>query len=105
MGLRDGDVSQRDQYLPRAVGEGLRDWLDSSILQGQVPRAAFLLHGALRAGEPNTLQLALDATDVALDYHPDWPALNRASASLLLDGDTVRVSSDSAYIYDNTSRQ
>ncbi|HCS26597.1 MAG TPA: TIGR02099 family protein [Spongiibacteraceae bacterium] len=101
VGLRDGSVKQRDHYLPAVVGDGLRDWLDSAILQGQVPQAAFLLHGALREGEQRTIQLALDATDIALDYHPDWPALNRASASLLLNGDTVDVSSESAYIYDD----
>lgn len=101
VGLRDGDVRQRKQYLPKVLSDGLRSWLDASILQGRVPRAAFLLHGALREGEQNTIQLALDATDVALDYHPDWPALNRASASLLLDGSSVSVSSDEAYIYED----
>lgn len=101
VGLRDGVVSQRDQYLPMIVSDGLRDWLDRSILQGVIPQAAFLLQGSLREGEQRTLQLALDAHQVALDYHPQWPALKNARASFLLDGGTVTVSGDSAFIYDD----
>lgn len=101
VGLRDATVAQRDQYLPEVVRGGLRDWLDHSILQGEVPRAAFLLHGTLREGEQKTIQLALDATQVALDYHPDWPPINSATASLLLDGSTVQVRSEGARIYDD----
>ncbi|MFT5575126.1 MAG: hypothetical protein ACI89D_000641 [Bermanella sp.] len=103
VGLRDGEVGQRDQYLPMAISEGLRTWLDKSVLKGQVPQAAFLLHGALRDGEQKTIQLALDASGVALDYHPDWPSLNRANAKLILDGGNVSVTSDSAYIYDDVA--
>lgn len=103
VGLRDAVVAQRDQYLPMALGDGLRAWLDGSGLAGRVSQAAFLLQGGLREGEQKTIQLALDASDVALNYHPDWPSLNRASASLMLDGDSVSVTSDSAYIYDDVA--
>lgn len=97
----DIGVDQREQYLPTLVGDGLRDWLTSSIRGGHVSQAAFLYQGSLRAGGQPTVQLVLDARDVKLDYHRDWPALQRANARLFLDGGRVSVHSDEALIFDD----
>lgn len=101
VGASDIDADQREQYLPKLVGDGLRDWLAASIRGGHVSQAAFLYRGSLRAGGKPAVQLALDAENVKLDYHPDWPAIQRASARLLLDGGRVSVHSDEALIFDD----
>ncbi|MBB3047121.1 uncharacterized protein (TIGR02099 family) [Litorivivens lipolytica] len=99
VGLSDADVSQREQYLPSALGDGLKQWMDESIVRGRIESAGFLFSGSLKNPDERRIQLALDGRGFALEYHPDWPGLAKADVDLLLDGDEVTVRAESAQIY------
>lgn len=103
VGLSNADASQRHQYLPAALSDGLRRWLDESIVRGRIAAAGFMFNGSLKNPEQRSLQLAVDGRDFALDYHPDWPGLAKADVDLLLDGDQVHVRTDRAQIYQDVA--
>lgn len=103
VGLSNGHIGLRDQYLPALLEEGLTDWLAQSIRGGEVDRAVFLYHGSLTRSGQKTMQLAVQGRELALDYHPDWPALSHADFDLWLDGKRVTVRTEKARVFDNVA--
>lgn len=103
VGLKGGHVGLREQYIPAVLSAGLKEWLDQSILSGQIPAAAFLYHGSLKNDGDKSIQLLVQGREVALDYHPDWPALSGADVDLWLDGRTVSVRTENARIYNDVA--
>lgn len=98
IGLRDGDASMRTEFVPRVLDAKLRAWLDASVRGGKVDGAAFAYHAVFtRPDRPgtSTVQLALDVSGAALDYHPDWPGITDASGNVVVDGRLTR-----AQVYD-----
>ncbi|MCL4720443.1 MAG: TIGR02099 family protein, partial [Gammaproteobacteria bacterium] len=82
------------QYVPlNKLGPKVAKWLDSAIIAGRVPRADLLWQGPLK-GIPypdggGQFRLGLTVEDVVLAYAPDWPRLESAAGTVVIDGPTL----------------
>lgn len=120
LGLRDAPVSAQKQLVPFTVSGDLRRWLADSLgtdNPGRVSRAGFIYRGSsYRQGEDaellalgdhpqrQTVQLAADVEDGALDYAPDWPAVRDVAARLLVNDRNVLVNAETAKLWNIDAR-
>jgi uncharacterized protein YhdP len=74
-------------YLPVGIMKPkLIDWLDKSIIDGDVPDGKFILHGNLHdfpyKEHNGVFQVLFSAKNVDLQFLEQWPSLTDASASI-----------------------
>ena len=84
------DVSAAYPYLPHKVMKPkLRNWLQTALVRGSISRGTLRLDGVLGKGffrnKLGNLLIEGSARDAALKFHPNWPAVERADAELVLD--------------------
>ena len=103
VGLKDSRAGHRIKYIPFILNEGLRDWLGSSIGQGEIKEGGFLWRGSLQSGVEalRTVQLFFNVENTGLDFHPDWPALSEVDGTVLIDDSNVSVWAYSASLLDS----
>lgn len=92
------DVTRAKPMIPQHWGAGLRSWLDRSIVAGRAPRGELTIKGPLadfpfHKNPTGRWTLDIDAADVELAYHPDWPAVNELSAQLHFEGSSLAIES------------
>ncbi len=89
IGLRDGQVRDHVSLVPHIIPDSLEEWLDRSLLDGDVPSGGFLFRGLVgRSNMPktgNAIQLSLDVERGVLDYQEGWPAVKEVTGSVGLD--------------------
>lgn len=85
--LQDADARFRNDLIPSTLNEGLLDWLDESILGGQVKHGSFIYHGPIAAHgeEEKVIQLWLDVDNAAIRFHPEFPIVEDIAGEFLLD--------------------
>jgi uncharacterized protein (TIGR02099 family) len=77
-------------YLPLVkFRPGVVAWLDRALVAGSVPRAELLWQGPLRgfpyeAGD-GRFRAEFALADAVIDYAPDWPRLENASGTVIID--------------------
>lgn len=99
VGLHNTASVHRAKYVPYLIlDEPLRAWLATSIGEGMIAEAGFLWRGSLTAPAAalHTFQLFLNLENMALSYHPDWPALSDIDGTVLLDDSNVSVWAEGA---------
>ncbi|MCB1844195.1 MAG: hypothetical protein KDI09_14640, partial [Halioglobus sp.] len=103
VGLPDSHTRYRQKYIPYVLAPGLLNWLETSIGDGRIAQGAFLWRGSLRpdAAPLRTVQLAFDVADLAVDYHPDWPAVTLYDGTLLIDDGRVSAWAGRARLLDS----
>ena len=87
IGVRDTLAKYRDKYLPDTLPPALLQWLGRSIDGGHIEEGGFLFRGRLRKNDKahRNTQLFLNIDSAEVDYHPDWPPLSEALATLYVD--------------------
>ena len=95
--VRNADVSLHEKLVPYGVNKGLRNWLANAVKAGRVDAGSFAYRGAF--GRPDgsrssSVQLALEVSEAAVDYHPDWPPASGLRARVAVDGSRARVQAD-----------
>lgn len=110
IGLQDSLVKHYEKYLPSRMSQELWDWLnaslysnDGSTVKGEVAAGGFIYRGGMtpQGFESSSVQLFLDVEDSNIHYHPDWPALTKASGSLWVDQTGVRAQIREGKIFDS----
>lgn len=80
------DVTLAKSLMPRHWSRGLKTWLDRAIVSGRVPKGHLKIEGALADfpynTKPGVWELDLDAQDIRLAFHPDWPQIAGLGAQL-----------------------
>jgi uncharacterized protein (TIGR02099 family) len=102
VGLKNAQASYRSKYIPSLVlSDGLVTWLDQSIKGGQVSDGGFVFRGSLRKADTanRSVQLHLNITEAVLDYHPEWPRVENATAELFLDDYNLDVFASEAIVH------
>lgn len=100
------DATRAKPLMPQAWSAGLRGWLDRAIVKARAPRATLVIQGPL-ADFPFHEQatghwaLDIDAADVELAYHPDWPAVSDLAARLHFEGNSLAIESRQGTIVGN----
>ena len=101
VGLLDTDISYRNKFIPATISPNLQQWLDESLLAGQINRGGFLYRGSLRRGDVanRTVQLFFDVEDTELDYRKPWPQLQGIAGLVMVDNTEVEVVANQAQLF------
>ena len=75
------------RYLPKSIGQDVRDWVRRGIVSGKASDGKLILKGNLadfpfRDGNKGAFLVTARATDVTLDYASDWPRIEGIDADL-----------------------
>lgn len=100
------DATRAKPLMPQAWSPGLRSWLDRAIVQARAPRATLVIQGPLadfpfHKNPSGRWALDIEAADVELAYHPDWPAVNDLDAQLHFEGSSLAIESTQGAIVGN----
>lgn len=101
IGFRNIDASYRNKFIPTVLNAGLREWLNKSIISGHIVNGGFVYRGSLTPGDidDKTVQLFLNVDNTTLDYHSDWPALEKIKGLVIVDDIDTIVTTNSATLY------
>ncbi|WP_164084884.1 YhdP family protein [Pseudazoarcus pumilus] len=96
-----GDAVWR--YLPHAVNDNTRRWLQRSLRGARVHDARLALHGALdefpfRDGNGRFL-VTVDFDGGRLDYAPGWPGIDGIAGTIRFEGAGMHVAASEASIF------
>ena len=87
--LRNADGRKTSTYLPSGVlHPKLVEWLDESIIDGQLLRGDILVHGPMKRHlpEPITVMLGFTAHNATLQFQPDWEEpIRNATADVIIN--------------------
>ncbi len=105
IGLRNSAAQYRDRFIPSILSPTLLQWLQRSIIAGEVPIGGFIYRGSLRARDylNNTVQLFLQTAKGELAYQPEWPPLRDIHADVWIDDADLRVDAKRARLYQRVS--
>ena len=83
----DADAAKAGPLIPAGILKPhLVEWLDRSIVSGQVPSGAVIFRGRLEdfpfPGHEGRLEVLFDVRDGVLDYLPGWPRLSGAAGQV-----------------------
>lgn len=105
--FRDGDARYAPRYYPVGVmGDELVSWLDRSIQHGKVTHGSALFWGDISAfpferNRAGAFEVLFDISDVALDYHPDWPELDALAGRVHFHGNQLDIAVDRGRVLDS----
>jgi uncharacterized protein YhdP len=93
VGVPIASVDVRRNYVPYRIPQVLQQWLDSSILAGNLSQTGFSWRGGFKAfgSGLQSMQIAASVTDGDIQFQPDWPEINGFEGTLLVDTDRVSV--------------
>ena len=102
---REIPASDALQFLPKALPEGMRNWLRSGVLEGVVDEGELFLAGYVRR-QPSipTMQaeMTFDFRDASLLHHPSWPVVSDISGRIELVDGTLRSRIHAAMMLDES---
>jgi uncharacterized protein (TIGR02099 family) len=89
------------KYLPKElVGKATMTWMQTSLLGGEADEAHFRLRGDLNdfpfpGNKKGLFQFELKGRGIVIDYSKDWPRVENALGTVLIEGQRIDV--DSSY--------
>lgn len=97
--------SSLSHYLPPSLPQDVLQWLDTSLLEGQLS-GRLVYHGSLNwhnSLAQHTLQAQLGFANASLDYLPNkWPPLLKANGSLFIDESDVSFVVKEGEVWDSS---
>ncbi|MFA5825575.1 MAG: YhdP family protein, partial [Gallionellaceae bacterium] len=102
--LTRASVPQAVRYLPKELlGKETMTWLQAALLGGEADEVYLRLRGDLNdfpfpENKKGLFQVRVKANDVVVDYTKGWPRVENATATLLIEGQRLRVDSNSAML-------
>ena len=105
--LTRADARYVGHYVPTMVNQSTRDWLDKSIVAGELSDVQLHLKGNLAEfpfnnSDHGIFQINARASGVTLDYLPEWPMIENISADLLFHGSRMQIIASHANIFDTS---
>ena len=103
IGVKNSELLASKKFIPKALPEGLVNWLETSVLQGRSKLTGLSFHGALFGGSPKvrkTHDLFFKIEDLQVNFHPDWPDIQNAAGTLHADSYFVSSHDLTGQIYD-----
>jgi len=104
------DVTQVAQYLPAKIMDAeVVDWLDHAFVKGHIYNGNLLLSGHLNefpfSEGQGKFEVMFAVDGGILNYHPDWPLLEKLNAEVHFFADNLRVNIKHAHSEQLTVRQ
>ncbi|BBA36902.1 hypothetical protein sS8_4979 [Methylocaldum marinum] len=102
MQVGETDVATVKNYLPFAVIPKTSQWLEHALIGGQFGNTQLLFHGAI-ADFPfyrneGVFESSIEAHNLALRFHPDWPPLTQTDARIRFRGPGMEIDSSNGRI-------
>lgn len=100
--LSHASVMHAGKYIPLiAIGDEARQWVSKALLGGVSHDFNLRIKGDLNdfpfvGNRKGIFRIQARAKDVALEFEPGWPRIEKASAELLIQGNELGVSAASA---------
>ncbi len=97
-------VAHAVRYLPKELlGAPTMDWLQTGLQGGEASMASIRLRGNLDdfpfpENRKGIFRVEVKARDAVIDFAKDWPRVEDANATLLIEGNKLQVDSDSAML-------
>lgn len=104
LNLSRASVGHAVRYLPKELlGKDTMDWLQSGLQGGEADEAHLRLRGDLADfpfpdNRKGIFLVEAKARGVVIDYVKDWPRVEDASVTLLIEGKRLQVDSNSAML-------
>ena len=107
--FHDGNGSQAGRYYPVGImSPGLVNWLDKSIVSGQVTQGSFLFHGPLAKGHfpfhkthDGHFEIAFDVENLKLAYRKGWPPLRQVQGHVRFHNNDLSIHASQGRIYNS----
>ncbi len=100
--INNADIENISRYMPKIIPEKLRNWMDDSLIAGNLTSLDIALRGWLedfpydnKEGQFKTIAKVHNAT---VDYHPDWVPIYGIEAELVIDENSLVVNASSGKI-------
>ncbi|MGD8908879.1 MAG: YhdP family protein, partial [Chromatiales bacterium] len=92
----NGDGSRKSAYLPVGImPDKLVQWLDRSVVSGNVNAGSFLLYGPLSEfpfrRQQGRFEVWFGVEDLVLDYMPGWPRIEQGVAEAFFVNNSLQV--------------
>ncbi len=96
------------QYLPRVIGQRLRDWFRDAFIDGSIEHASVILQGdpaefPYRDGD-GTFEVSADISNAHIKYHPHWPALEAVDMELQIHNAELTAHTNHATVFETDIR-
>lgn len=78
------------EFVPRTLGEQLRNWLQTAPQAGRLGSVAFAFQGQNKAQGieyARRVEIRTSVESLRLNYHPDWPVITDVAGHLAVRGD------------------
>jgi uncharacterized protein (TIGR02099 family) len=101
LNLSRASLSHAVRYLPKELlGQKTMTWLQSALQGGNADEVHLRLRGDLNdfpfpENKKGQFQVSVKARGVAIDYTQNWPRVEDANVTLLIEGPRLQVDSDS----------
>lgn len=91
IGLQEAAALSHNRLVPFVVPDSLVDWMDSSIVGGDVPTGGFVMQSYFGKGasKARSVQVGLNLQSAQLQYDPKWPALRDFDGYIEVDTSLV----------------
>lgn len=104
--IGETDIENFPKYLPKDSAADLIDWLNESLLGGQLLSADFIYRGHVAdypfKNSEGVSKSILSIENVTLDYDKEWPPVDNITADIVIHNNRLHVDSNSASIFDAT---
>ena len=103
--LTHADARYVGHYTPKNVSKLTHEWIEKSIVAGEVSDVRLRLKGRLAAfpfknNEGGIFQVSMKGSGGVLDYVPGWPKIEDLSANLLFQGSYMEIDVSQANTFD-----
>ncbi len=109
LNISDAEIENVSRYLPSAIPEKARQWIDASLVSGKVSALDAVLRGNLEDfpfdNGRGRFAIIANAHDATLDYHPKWPPIDGIEAELTLNETSLAVNAVSGKIFEANIRE
>ena len=93
IGIKNGDLSEANRYLPNTLSPNLISWLEGAVQGGIAAETALVFHGSLYRGAPKirkVFETSFQVSGATLDYHEDWPTIYDLESTVFLGNEGVK---------------
>ncbi len=102
--INNTNIENIPDYLPNNTKPELRSWLTHALVGGKLLSADMLFRGYLNDfpfdNEEGHFKAILNIENAILEYRKNWPAVDNLTAEVIINNNNLRVTSNSAYIFD-----
>ncbi|MBI4006782.1 MAG: TIGR02099 family protein, partial [Gammaproteobacteria bacterium] len=100
--INNANIENVSRYTPMAIPEKVRNWMDNSLIAGNLTSLDIVLRGWLDDfpfdNKEGQFKIVANVHNATLDYHPEWMPVDGIDAELVIDENSIVVNASSGKI-------